>query len=51
MTQKTCNKAVDSYPSAIQFVSDQYKIQKMCVRTVDTCPFVFDSIPEDSRNV
>ena len=36
-------KAVDTYPSAIQFVSDWYKTQQMCVKAVETCPFVFDS--------
>ena len=44
--QKTCNKAVNIYPSAIQFVPDRYKTQKMCVKAVDTCPFISDSVPD-----
>ena len=30
--------------SAIQFVPEYYKTQEMCVKAVDTCPFVFDSV-------
>ena len=41
-----CNKTVNTYPSAIQFVPDQYKTQEICVKAVDTCPFVFDSVSE-----
>ena len=32
-----CNEAVDSYPSAIQFVIDWYKTQEMRNKEVDTC--------------
>ena len=45
-TQKTCNKAINTYPSPIQFVSECYKNQEMCVKAVDTCLFVYDSVPE-----
>ena len=31
---KMCNKAVDIYPSAIQFSPDQCVAQKMCDKTV-----------------
>ena len=41
-----CNKAVDTYPSAIQLVTDQHKTQEICVKAVGTCPFAFDSIPD-----
>ena len=41
-----CNKAVNTYPSPIQFVSECYKNQEMCVKAVDTCPFVYDSVPD-----
>ena len=48
-----CNKAVGTYPSAAQFVSECYKSQEMCDKAVDSCPFVFDCSwsLDDSRNV
>ena len=45
-SKEMCNKAVGSYPSAIQFVSDWYKTQEMCDKAIDTCFFVFDSVPD-----
>ena len=30
------NKVVDTYPSAVEFVPDQYKLQKMCNEAVGT---------------
>ena len=49
-----CNKAVDTYPSAMQFVPDQYKAQGMSVKVIDPCHFflsflLFDSVPEKSK--
>ena len=41
-----CNKGIDTYASAIQFVPDRYKAQEMCGKAVDTCPFIFDSVPD-----
>ena len=41
-----CNIAVDTYSSAIQYVPDQYKTQKMCDEAVDNCPFAFDSVSD-----
>ena len=38
-----CNKAVNTFPSAIHFVPECYKTQAMCVKAVDTCPLVFNS--------
>ena len=38
-TQKMCNKAIDTYTSAIQFVLDQYKTQRMCDKAAETCFF------------
>ena len=32
-----CDKAVDTYPSAIQFVPECYNTQKICDKAVDTC--------------
>ena len=45
-TQKCGNKAVGSYPSAIEFVSECYKTHEMCDKALDTCTFVFDSVPD-----
>ena len=42
-----CNKAIDTYTSAIQFVLDKYKTQRMCDKAADTCFFAFDSIIPD----
>ena len=41
-----CKKAVDTYPSAMQFVCDWYKTYKMCDKAVDTCLLVFESVPD-----
>ena len=30
-----CNKAVDNYPHALEFVPDCYKTQEMCNKTVN----------------
>ena len=36
-----CNKAVDNYPHALEFVSECFKTQKMCDIAVDThCPTI-----------
>ena len=40
-----CNKAVDTDPSTIKFVSECHKNQEMCNRAVTRRFFVFDSIP------
>ena len=40
------NKVVDNNAHALEFVSDCYKTQKMCNKTVDTCPFLSDSLPD-----
>ena len=39
------NKAVCSYPFAIQFVFDQFKTHLMCYEAVHICPFLFYSDP------
>ena len=44
-----CNKAVDTYLSAMQIVTDQYKTQEMFVKAVDTCPSVFYSVPDQYK--
>ena len=44
-----CDKAVDTHPSTIQFVSECCKTQKMCYKAVNRCFFVFDSIPDQNK--
>ena len=39
-----CDKAVNTYPSAIEFIYDQFKTQEMYDKAVDTRSFVFDSV-------
>ena len=41
-----CTKAVDTYTSAIQFVSNQYETLKVCDKATDTCPFASFSVPD-----
>ena len=45
--QKTCDKSFDTYPSPVQFVPEceRYTTQKMSDKAVDTCHFVFYSVP------
>ena len=33
-----CNKAVDNYPHALEFVSECYKTRKMCDKVVNNYP-------------
>ena len=40
------DKAVNSYPSAIKFVLNRFKMQQTCNKSVDTCQMVFDSVPD-----
>ena len=44
-----CNKPFGIYPAVIQFISYQYKTQEICVKAVDTCPFVFDCTSDWSK--
>ena len=63
--QKLCEKAVDIYAHALEFVSDSYKTQKtseiqfvpdwyktlkICDKAADTCSFVFYSVPDQYKN-
>ena len=43
-----CNKAVDDYAHVLGSVPDCYKTQKICDKAANTCPFVFDSVPEQN---
>ena len=40
------DKAVGTYASTIQFVPDPYRTPEMCDGVVDTCSFVFGSVPD-----
>ena len=40
------DKALDTYPFAIECVPECYKTQEMCHRAVHRCFFVSDSIPD-----
>ena len=41
-----CNKAVDNYPHALEFLSECYKTQKMCNKAADTHPPTIKYVPE-----
>ena len=41
-----CDKAVNTYPSTVQLVPDQFKTQRMCDKADNSCPFVFDSVSD-----
>ena len=42
-----CNKAVNTYPSTIWFTLEYYiKTQEMCDMLVNSCVFVFHSVPD-----
>ena len=41
-----CNKAVNTYPSAIRFVPEYYKTQEIGNKVVHTCFSVFNSIAD-----
>ena len=44
-----CDKAVDIYPSIIEYVPDRFKTQEMCDKAIDKCLFVFNSIPDQYK--
>ena len=44
-----CNRAVDNYAHALENSNECRKTQEMCHEAVDTCPFVFDSIPDQYK--
>ena len=41
-----CNKAVDNYPHALEFVPECYKTQNICDKAVDTYPSTTQFVPE-----
>ena len=41
-----CNKAVQNYPHALEFVPECYKTQNMCDKAVNTYPFTIKFVPE-----
>lgn len=49
-TWKMCDKFVDAYRPAIQFFYECCKdSKKMCDKAAYTCPFVFDSAPDQDK--
>ena len=40
-----CNKAVDNYPNALEFVLKCYKTQKMCDKAVNTYRSTIKFVP------
>ena len=41
-----CNKAVDNYPHALEFVPDCYMTQEVCDKAVDTYPSTIKFVSE-----
>ena len=41
-----CNKGIDNYPHALEFVPEFYKTKKMCDKTVNTYTSTIKSICE-----
>ena len=44
-----CIKVVDNHPSTTKYVLGQYKMQEICIRAVNTCLFVFDSVLDQCK--
>ena len=44
-----CNKAVDDYAHALEFVPDQYKTQEMCIKAVDHYPSTIKYFPDQYK--
>ena len=44
-----CDKAVDTHPTSIKFVSECYKYQEMCCRAVHGFFFFFDYNPDQYK--
>ena len=41
-----CNKVVDNYPHALEFVPERLKAQRMCDKAVDTYPSTIKFVPK-----
>ena len=46
LNQEICNKAVENYPHALEFVSECFMTQEMCDKAVDTYPATIKYVPE-----
>ena len=44
--QEMCNKAVDNYPYALEFLLECYKTKKLCDKAVDIHPSTKHFVPE-----
>ena len=40
-----CDKIVDNYPHALEFVPECYKTHKMCDKAVNTYPSITEYVP------
>ena len=40
------DKAVNVYPSTIEYVPDRFRTQEMCDKAVDRCFLLFDVVPD-----
>ena len=47
--KKMCDKAVDTYPSTIEYVPDQFRTQEMCDKALDKCPLGLILFPINLR--
>ena len=41
-----CNKAVDNYAHALEFVPYRYKTQEMCIKAYDNYPSTIKYVPD-----
>ena len=44
--QEVCNKAIDNYPHALEFVPDWYMTQEICDKVVNTHSCTIRFVPE-----
>ena len=44
--QEMCNKAVDNYPHASEFIPKSYKTQRMCDKPIDTHSSTIQFVPK-----
>ena len=47
--QELCDKAIDNYSHALEFVLECYKTQEMCDKAFNKRNFVFDSAPDQFK--
>ena len=45
-TQELCNKAVEDYAHALEFVPDWYQTHEMCIKAVENYPSTIKYAPD-----